>query len=152
MVVDFEDRYLKRNLKIAMEKLGIDNEEGLLRYNSKNINSDMVEILEKIIVKKRYLENEFYEFTRETVEEADCIIFFAFLLEYLQDLLIAFEGATVKSVESEEFKIIMKYLYDNKMKVINSYISRELLENIGWKWSNSQVTIHNSQCTIQLKN
>lgn len=133
VVVDFEDRYLKRNLKIAMEKLGIDNEEGLLRYNSKDINSDMIEILEKIIVKKRYLENEFYIFTRETVEEADCIIFFAFLLEYLQDLLIAFEGATVKSVENEEFKIIMKYLYDNKMKVINSYISRELLENIGWK-------------------
>lgn len=133
MVVDFNDRYLKRNLKIAMEKLGIDNEEGLARYNSKDITRDMILILEKIIVKKQYLENEFYNFTRETVEEGDCIIFFAFLLEYLQDLLIAFEGATVKSVDSEEFNNIMKYLYDNKMKVINSYISRELLENIGWK-------------------
>lgn len=133
MVVDFNDRYLKRNLRLAMEKLGIDNEEGLARYNSKDITRDMIDILEKIIVKKQYLENEFYNFTRETVEEGDCIIFFAFLLEYLQDLLVAFEGATIKSVESEELKSIMKYLYDNKMKVINSYISRELLENIGWK-------------------
>lgn len=133
MVVDFNDRYLKKNLRLAMEKLGIDNEEGLARYDSKNMNSDMIEILEKIIVKKQYLESEFYKFTRETVDEDDCIIFFAFLLEYLQELLIAFEGATVKSIEDRDFKIIMKYLYDNKMKVINSYISRELLENIGWK-------------------
>lgn len=133
MIVDFNDRYLKRNLKQAMEKLGIDNEEGLARYDSKNISNDMIRILEKILEKKQYLENQFYTFTRSTVDEEDCIIFFAFLLEYLQDLIIAFEGANVKSIDNDDFEIIMRYLYDNKMKVINSYISRELLENIGWE-------------------
>ena len=133
MIVDFNDRYVKRNLRLAMDKLGIDNEEGLARYDAKNINNDMIKILEKIIARKQYLESEFYKFTRSTVSEEDCIIFFAFLLEYFQALIAAFEGANARSTDNEEFNAIMRYLYDNKMKVINSYISRELLENIGWE-------------------
>ncbi|MBC8589426.1 hypothetical protein [Paratissierella segnis] len=133
MIVDFNDRYLKRNLRLAMDKLGIDNEEGLAKYDTKNINDDMIKILEKIISRKQYLEDEFYKFTRATVSEEDCIIFFAFLLEYFQGLIAAFEGANACSKDNEDFNIIMRYLYDNKMKVLNSYISRELLENIGWE-------------------
>lgn len=131
MVVDFNEKFIKKNLRQAMEKLGIDNEEGLAKYDSKNINSDMIKILERLILRKQYLEDSFYSFIRTTVGENDSLIFFAFLLEYFQMLITAFEGITTQAVDNEEYNIIMKYLYDNKMRVINSYISRELLENMG---------------------
>ena len=119
MVIDFQDQYVKR---ILME-LGL-SEEDLKGSNTDEVNKDTVKTLKEILARKKKLEEEFYSSNRAR-EDVDNYIYFAFLLECIQNII-----DTLDEEGGDELYTTLKYLNDCKFKLLYIAIKELFIENV----------------------
>lgn len=121
MVIDLQAERMKRETKEVLDKIGVNNED-IIRYGEENYKEKLLEVLQGSKNKLNIIENLYYDFFKNTIEEENTLLFLTFLIKNLQKIIVTIENNREDPVDKDELTDVMDYLSRLRIRIFNTYV------------------------------